>query len=56
MRQATMGMIFIFAVCASAFAGDSTGTGIEWVTSFEKAAALAQKTNRHLVADFYTPT
>ena len=56
MRQATMGIILIFAMCASALAGDSTGAAIDWVTSFEEAAALAQNTNRHLVADLYTPT
>ena len=56
MRQATTGMILVLSVCASAFAGDSTVAGIDWVASFDEAAALAQKTNRHLVAEFFKPT
>jgi|GEM_PF-5527247 len=29
---------------------------IEWVASFDEAAALAKQTNRHLVTNVFSPT
>lgn len=41
---------------ATAGAAEDPAKGIEWVYSFEEATELALKTNRHIVADFFTPT
>jgi hypothetical protein len=56
MRALTTGIVLAVLLSVPAMAGETTEGGIAWVKSFDDAVALAKQTNRHLVADFWTPT
>lgn len=56
MLRTIIAAILVALLAAPALAGENTGEEIEWIPSFDKAVELAKKTDRHLVANVFSPT
>jgi hypothetical protein len=49
-------LILMLLLAAPVLAEDDATNGIDWVKSFDEGMALAEKNDRHLLVNFYTPT
>jgi len=56
MLRTIIAAILVALPAAPVLAGDNTIEEVEWVSSFDKAVESAKKTDRHLVANVFSPT
>ena len=56
MYKTAMAVSLVLVLAAPLMSADTPPDSISWVHSYEEGMALAKKTDRHLVVDFFTPT
>ena len=56
MHKTARAVSLVLLLAAPVASADTVQDSISWVHSYEEGMALAKKTDRHLVVDFFTPT
>lgn len=56
MLRTIIATILVVLLAVPVLAGENAVQEVEWISSFDKAVELAQKTDRHLVANVFSPT
>lgn len=56
MVKTTLAASLLLLLVAPGTSADTISESISWAPSYEEGLALAEKTGRHMVVDFYTPT
>jgi hypothetical protein len=56
MRRMLVSLVLVVALIGVAVATEQAETPIPWVDSFDQAMKDAQKSNQHVLVNFWTPT
>ncbi len=56
MIKTALAASLILLLAAPVVSADTAQDSISWVHSYEEGMALAKKTDRHMVVNFFTPT
>ncbi len=56
MIKTALAASLVLLLVAPVASADTAQDSISWVHSYDEGMALAKKTDRHLLVDFFTPT